>query len=1574
MYLLSNEVTLEWVILKTVTPPALGELDLVYVTPTGEVNYVDAPLLAGNYTPPTATTNGLITALFTPELEGLWRIRLVIGTAEDYEIKSKMDMYVFDNTTTTPAFVEEPDSTTIPFEFTSWENDFSYGRNAIVKIDNNFYLSTDVNNLGNNPATSPGNNSYWTFIQFVSMYNQQTAYSIGRLVVTLNGKLWNSVSNGNTANNPLTDTGSNWEPAVVIPVSSRKTTTDLIANTEVYDLDIIIESSGYTFSEDTGAAPWIQNGVTGRPVNQSPKQLDDLLANDGLGNQWKMLHKGVVSISQLGGLIADFNNGDVISAFNSSSAYALDLEGLTWFARDIDSDSSIGKSKLQKSFINGTLVVVNSFNNDVNLQTIQTFPQDEIAVSGKKSQILTWKDKNVLWLGTSIPHQGVGSDGYPELLSSTLDFTVDNWAWSGSHAFYDLTGDPFSAGTVRSLSMTEADRLAGLALYGSSSAYDDSFNIVTLASKMTVEHRIKDQFIANAYDVVVLDHNHNDRKSVQRYTPNNKIITGITKSTTTFVVVNSVSGLSIGDGVYLEVSGIANLQYAAARINQISGNTVSLLIDSSGYTGSFSSGTLHWVDRNTLEGSFDFLISYIKNMGIVYGNSDVKIVLCNSPSYFTNNANRDYSIWNSGKTIKTISDKWSLSYFDVAASLDLIYEQHLIYFPDAVHPSTLETRKALAAYWAEWMSGGKQTVTNAADSLAKNKLVLDAHQELALFSKYDDAYAYRANLFSDDTPIISEDFSGGIGTWTVTSTPPVIEAAPWGVGSAAKIVVTTAAPQPFITKTSALAFDPILEFDLYFPTISLATGVSNQLTVFSLITADTTAYNVAIIQSAGGTARLSVSRSDTDVVSVNIPTYLIEAATKYTIKVDIIKGDTTSSDGYIRITVNDVKLYASSFPNGGVAAITATRLGAVFNNMGSSFNFFISNIVAASKTRRPSTSYSGLGSAATEDVTTSDTDTTAGRLTKVGDFGPGSLSGISLGATSLNNALTSGSYYYINNTTETPEAGTFGTVHVEKLGINAGSQFAISTSSGKSFFRAFTTSGFSDWQEIFHSGNSVNPLDYGLGAEAARNAEITDCNTVIVAGFYTVSPSATNRPPGTPANNTKLVVLGGSYSSRTTQIFSNDAVSVSSIWVRNYNAAWSNWQEIFHTGNSVNPLDFGLKEAVTLSANDDLDTLVETKLWFNPTASYTPNNNYPIASAGSVFVIARASSNVTQEFVKYADGVLSRKWFRSKGTAGWSDWQEIYHSGNSVNPLDYGLGIEGGTASNSFVINSFDASKTSGICFVNGNVPDGPNGMSYERGTLLVMTETNSGSSFYGSQTFIERANNKMWFRTCEADVFGSWNEMFHSGNLVNPIDHGIGAISPTLTNANNPILGSLQTSGQLTHANAILANFPDVGFSSSSPVWFNVFTYGGASTRLTQEASQIFGSSKSRKFIRNKQDNVWDEWVEIFTSGNINFDVFIVNNARNLKAHGVALNGITIRFDLPLNSKVLPANVSNVGSFKIVKNSTGATLATGLSATMASESTHKNLCADFIVPSGAIAGDSYRAVAESNSSITVTY
>ena len=107
MYLLGKATTIEWEILATVSPPTLGELDLLIIDPNGNTSYTPAAIAAQNYTPPTDVTNGVVTYVITPSLEGFWRIRLVTGTANQYQILSKVEMYVFDNTTVTSPYSDD---------------------------------------------------------------------------------------------------------------------------------------------------------------------------------------------------------------------------------------------------------------------------------------------------------------------------------------------------------------------------------------------------------------------------------------------------------------------------------------------------------------------------------------------------------------------------------------------------------------------------------------------------------------------------------------------------------------------------------------------------------------------------------------------------------------------------------------------------------------------------------------------------------------------------------------------------------------------------------------------------------------------------------------------------------------------------------------------------------------------------------------------------------------------------------------------------------------------------------------------------------------------------------------------------------------------------------------------------------------------------------------------------------------------------------------------------------------------------------------------------------------------------
>jgi hypothetical protein len=107
MYLLNAPTTIQWEILPTNSPPALADLDLLILDPLGNSVYTDSPILVENYIPPTDTTPGTVTYIIIPQYEGLWRIRLVVGTSASYQILSKAEMYVFDNTTVTSPYTDE---------------------------------------------------------------------------------------------------------------------------------------------------------------------------------------------------------------------------------------------------------------------------------------------------------------------------------------------------------------------------------------------------------------------------------------------------------------------------------------------------------------------------------------------------------------------------------------------------------------------------------------------------------------------------------------------------------------------------------------------------------------------------------------------------------------------------------------------------------------------------------------------------------------------------------------------------------------------------------------------------------------------------------------------------------------------------------------------------------------------------------------------------------------------------------------------------------------------------------------------------------------------------------------------------------------------------------------------------------------------------------------------------------------------------------------------------------------------------------------------------------------------------
>jgi len=99
MYLLNAETEIAWVLGKTPNTIVLSDLDLILIDPEGNSTYIDSPINIARFVAPTIVAVGSASYLFTPNIEGLWKINLVIGTSLDYKVLSKVDMYVLNNST-----------------------------------------------------------------------------------------------------------------------------------------------------------------------------------------------------------------------------------------------------------------------------------------------------------------------------------------------------------------------------------------------------------------------------------------------------------------------------------------------------------------------------------------------------------------------------------------------------------------------------------------------------------------------------------------------------------------------------------------------------------------------------------------------------------------------------------------------------------------------------------------------------------------------------------------------------------------------------------------------------------------------------------------------------------------------------------------------------------------------------------------------------------------------------------------------------------------------------------------------------------------------------------------------------------------------------------------------------------------------------------------------------------------------------------------------------------------------------------------------------------------------------------
>lgn len=666
-----------------------------------------------------------------------------------------------------------------------------------------------------------------------------------------------------------------------------------------------------------------------------------------------------------------------IAIFEASSVRYLDLQGL---AIKTTFHTNVGSGLILKKYYNG-LPWGLSYTKDlpVTFKEEASLRDTSLIRDRDKSPVLDFVRQGVkrkfLFNGTSITNQGGDVDSHPLLTCQALGVDCVNMAWPGTSATYDVLANPFTAdgvdgiNAVKCLSMTEDDRLAGLALYGPTSAYDNSFDSQNKASEMTAEFRILAPFQAawnsgagEPISVVVFDHNHNDRgASLGTLTPESHTIVGITKGATTVVTVNALGTVAVGDAVFLDETGIANLNHFAGRVQAIAGLNITLNIDSSGFAGTFSSGTLYKVDRNTIAGAWEFLFRFILNCSLRYGNGDVKVVTSNSFSEYSHYTDDRLFFFNT-RNIKAVTDKYRSLFGPRFAFHDLAYEMAMTlvdqgtFAGDGVHPTTRPRRQAIANIRAAWFMGGVPTVFPFNSWLPAGVDKAYADQGPAHFSRFVGGFGTAKRYVGGATVIYSNNFpAGALGSgWTTQGTAPVVVAAPWGGGEFALHSTAPANGASGVQRDITIGPGRRVELDFWLPQVSgFASLPVNQLvTLWSFIVGASGGYinqRLQIRTASTGLLARYFKTSSTDLTSMSpAPDKDLLPNTKYHLMCEMYAGLSADNLGAFLLYL-DGKLIGGPYvvEDQGQGPVTKFTIGAVGSTLGDAFETYIGNVVVS---------------------------------------------------------------------------------------------------------------------------------------------------------------------------------------------------------------------------------------------------------------------------------------------------------------------------------------------------------------------------------------------------------------------------------------------------------------------------------------------------------------------------------------------------------------------------------------------------------------------------------------------------
>lgn len=688
----------------------------------------------------------------------------------------------------------------------------------------------------------------------------------------------------------------------------------------------------------------------------------------------EMVNAGLGKGGTLGASIRNYgaNHAGIVLAEADDDAEYINLEGQTV-------TTTLTETQITKRYFNGTLLVANPSGNNSQFTRESPLRMPEIRRLQTKAPLTNWTGTKGLWHGTSIPHQLVTGDSYPALVAKGLGATVDNQAWSGSHIAFDITDDPQTAGAVRALTMTDADLAAELAEHGADSAFDNSFEAITVPEEQTLEHRVVEPIIANQPDWLVCDHNHNDRfRDPGTLTPTEYTVTAVTKGATTDVTVDDATGLVVGNGVaFKTMSGIGDMLYHPARVQAITGNTLTLAIDSSAYSGTFVSGTLVVLDRATLFGAFDFYQYGVWNAFIRAGQARPSpIIFCSAPSEFTNTdddlasqsirSNADYIYeWVTSRNNMIEDDGLDIplhTFFDILYQLDIKEHDHLVYLPDGVHPKFADKTRVVANAWLEWLTGGAVRTWHESELLLSGSAPDPSDGSPAIYNAFYNGWGapeWRRGALSS---VLTEDFAS-ISDWTGTGTP-VAGAAPWNASETAlNVTVTNGNTAQYIERDISNTAD-FLDESITFWTGSVTgavTGGTATIPIMALLGNFTTHFEVQLLARSDSfqirgaflpaTAGVGFSYTESVTLSPN---------TKHTIRILAARGNGADYQGGLVLFLDGVAIgTALRGDNSTRIPINKIRLGALSANATNTFTFSLGDYSLQQATLSPYTGEDG---------------------------------------------------------------------------------------------------------------------------------------------------------------------------------------------------------------------------------------------------------------------------------------------------------------------------------------------------------------------------------------------------------------------------------------------------------------------------------------------------------------------------------------------------------------------------------------------------------------------------------------